>query len=42
MYWEVRYSPLVIVEEAEAQRWAVIDTKVTGRIEIEPVGFSFC
>ena len=37
------YSPLVIVEETEAQRWAVIGTNVMGSIEIgQLVNFSFC
>ena len=39
----LRYSSLVIVEETEAQRWAVIGTNVIGSIEIgQLVDFSFC
>lgn len=40
---KLRYSPLVIAKETEAQRWAVIGTNVIGSIEIgQLVDFSFC
>lgn len=40
---KLRYSPLVILEETETQRWAVIGTNVIASIEIGQLAdFSFC